>query len=364
MKVCPKCSAQYEYEMSFCLQDGSPLIISGSTSDVTQVLENESLTEEATQLKGGQSLRTDENTLFLEVNKPELVTGEKTLLMPEQLSAPTEQMNFVKTEAAPPITDNLKVIIPTDNPGLFERPGGFLASDSDHQHSSSRTGLIVGAVLGGFALLATAIGGLIYLNPFAKKDEVAFVNPANSSVKQPANLLNTPSNLSANSVFTSNANSKVGSNISQTQSNANRVNQPPTKTKTDEKIEPTPTKEPPKTPNNDGVIDFNEPPSTPLKTPPNVPKIVSGGVINGKANNLVKPTYPAAARAVRASGAVNVQVTIDENGNVISASAVSGHPLLRSAAESAARSSKFAPTVLSGQKVKVTGVVIYNFVAQ
>jgi protein TonB len=88
------------------------------------------------------------------------------------------------------------------------------------------------------------------------------------------------------------------------------------------------------------------------------------GVINGKASNLVKPPYPAAAKAVRAAGAVNVSVSIDEAGNVVSASAVSGHPLLRQAAESAARQSKFTPTVLSGQPVKVTGIIVYNFVAQ
>lgn len=93
-------------------------------------------------------------------------------------------------------------------------------------------------------------------------------------------------------------------------------------------------------------------------------KTVSGGVLNGKAVNLVLPPYPPAARAVRAAGTVNVQVTIDEEGNVISASAVSGHPLLKQAAESAARSSKFSPTVLLDQKVKITGVIIYNFTAQ
>jgi outer membrane biosynthesis protein TonB len=49
---------------------------------------------------------------------------------------------------------------------------------------------------------------------------------------------------------------------------------------------------------------------------------------------------------------------------VISASAISGHALLRQAAESAARASKFSPTMLSGQKVKVTGVIVYNFTAQ
>ena len=95
----------------------------------------------------------------------------------------------------------------------------------------------------------------------------------------------------------------------------------------------------------------------PIKVP-----VVSGGVVNGKASNLVKPTYPPAAKAVRASGAVNVQVLIDESGNVVSASAVTGHPLLRAAAVAAARASKFPPTKLQGHQVKVTGVIIYNFV--
>jgi TonB family protein len=92
------------------------------------------------------------------------------------------------------------------------------------------------------------------------------------------------------------------------------------------------------------------------------PETVSGGILNGKATNLVKPAYPAAAKAVRAEGAVNVQVTIDEEGSVISANAVSGHPLLRAAAVQAARSSKFSPTTLQGKPVKVTGVIVYNFV--
>jgi len=104
------------------------------------------------------------------------------------------------------------------------------------------------------------------------------------------------------------------------------------------------------------------PPPAPKATPPPTPKTISGGVVNGKATSLPKPPYPAAARAVRASGAVNVQVKIDENGNVVSASAVSGHPLLRAAATAAARSAKFAPTKLSGQPVSVTGVIVYNFV--
>jgi len=101
---------------------------------------------------------------------------------------------------------------------------------------------------------------------------------------------------------------------------------------------------------------------TPKPTEKPIPKVVSGGVVNSKATNLVKPPYPPAARAVRASGQVNVQVTISETGSVISANAVSGHPLLKQAAEQAARQSKFSPTTLSGQAVKVTGVIVYNFV--
>jgi len=96
--------------------------------------------------------------------------------------------------------------------------------------------------------------------------------------------------------------------------------------------------------------------------PKKVPKTISGGVLNGKATSLPKPAYPPAARAVRAGGACTVQVTISETGSVISASAASCHPLLASAAVSAARGARFSPTLLSGQPVKVTGVITYNFV--
>ena len=107
----------------------------------------------------------------------------------------------------------------------------------------------------------------------------------------------------------------------------------------------------------------DEPPPPEAKpTPPRAP--ISGGVLNGKAISLPKPAYPPIARAARASGTVVVQVLIDENGNVVSAHAVSGHPLLQAVAVGAARQAKFSPTKLSGQPVKVTGVIEYNFVAQ
>ncbi|MEO6589884.1 MAG: energy transducer TonB, partial [Pyrinomonadaceae bacterium] len=96
-----------------------------------------------------------------------------------------------------------------------------------------------------------------------------------------------------------------------------------------------------------------------LKQP--VAKTISTGVVNGRAESLPKPAFPSAARTVNASGAVNVQITIDETGNVIAAKAVSGHPLLRQAAEQAALNAKFTPTQLSGNPIKVMGVISYNF---
>lgn len=111
--------------------------------------------------------------------------------------------------------------------------------------------------------------------------------------------------------------------------------------------------------------DKEEPPVLKKATPEPTPKkTVSLGVINGKATNLPKPPYPAPAKAVRAEGEVSVQVLIDETGRVVSAKAVSGHPLLKAVSEAAAQNAKFAPTLLSNQPVKVTGVIIYKFSAQ
>jgi len=115
-------------------------------------------------------------------------------------------------------------------------------------------------------------------------------------------------------------------------------------------------------PTGTGATPPPKPTASAAATPAGAIKTISGGVIHGKAVSLPKPPYPPAARAVRASGAVSVQVLVDTDGRVISASAVSGHPLLRAAAESAARSAVFEPTLLSGRPVRVSGVITYNFV--
>ena len=69
-------------------------------------------------------------------------------------------------------------------------------------------------------------------------------------------------------------------------------------------------------------------------------------------------------KQMRIQGSVTVQVLVDERGKVISAKAVSGHGLLIPAAQRAALEARFSPTLLGDQPVKVSGVIIYNFVLQ
>jgi len=103
--------------------------------------------------------------------------------------------------------------------------------------------------------------------------------------------------------------------------------------------------------------------STQQPHPADVPKVIrkSGGALGASATSRVEPEYPPLAKAAHVTGAVVVEVTIDESGTVISAKAISGHPLLKDAAANAALQWKFAPTVLSGVPVKVIGTITFNF---
>lgn len=102
-----------------------------------------------------------------------------------------------------------------------------------------------------------------------------------------------------------------------------------------------------------------EPPPSPGSKP--LTKPMSGGVLNGKALNLPMPPYPDAAKRMRTSGVVVVEVVVDETGKVISAQASNGPLGLRDAAVQAALKARFSPTKLSGQPVKVSGVISYKF---
>jgi protein TonB len=106
------------------------------------------------------------------------------------------------------------------------------------------------------------------------------------------------------------------------------------------------------------------PPAMPTPTP--VPKnvVVSLGAVNGRMLNKPELPYPPLAKTTGTQGSVTVQVVIDEKGKVVSARAISGHPLLRPAAEQAAYQARFSPTLLSQQPVKASGTITFNFQLQ
>ena len=115
--------------------------------------------------------------------------------------------------------------------------------------------------------------------------------------------------------------------------------------------------------NGDAMVAKVETEDAPAPPPvkPAKPVTQAMGVVNGRATSLPKPTLTAAAKAANAGGTVSVQVLVDEKGNVISASAVSGSVLLRASSEAAAREAKFSQTLLAGVPVKISGIINYHF---
>jgi TonB family protein len=78
--------------------------------------------------------------------------------------------------------------------------------------------------------------------------------------------------------------------------------------------------------------------------------------------DLPKPEYSEAALVAQASGKVTVQILVDETGQVTTAQATSGHPLLGASAEAAARKARFSLAKVSPGATRVYGVISYDFV--
>ncbi len=326
MKICPQCRAQFEDDMNFCLQDGTPL----ASAD--------------------QFFNPPENSGEKTLNLPPTPNLPPTIAPTQGFYPPITQPTNQPLSNQPTVELKSQVTV---FPKIETSPAVLGSLTADLENSKSRSNLTVAAVAGILVLLGTAIGGVMWLSQGEKNADTALANTKNQNSAAPANR-NSDSGFSNGSTSTSVDNqSEPGFRSDSNNPKLANTTKPAATKEIEDKPTPKPT-----------VSEEKEPPpeKTLTATPKPVPKTISAGVVNGKATNLVKPSYPPAARAVRASGAVNVQVMIDESGNVISASAVSGHPLLRASAVSAARSSKFSPTILSGQAVKVTGVIVYNFV--
>jgi protein TonB len=113
------------------------------------------------------------------------------------------------------------------------------------------------------------------------------------------------------------------------------------------------------------------PPPQPVVQPRPLPQVdttrpvrLTSTVLQGKAIERRTPNYPPLARQIHLSGSVSVEIMLAPDGHVETARAISGHPLLVTAAVEAARGWRFEPTLLNGTPVRVSGVIVFNFTMQ
>jgi TonB family protein len=90
---------------------------------------------------------------------------------------------------------------------------------------------------------------------------------------------------------------------------------------------------------------------------------VSQGVSQGLLIKKVQPRYPPAALAVHAQGTVDIEATIDKQGNVTSPKVLHGDPILAAAAVEAVRQWRYKPYYLDGAPVEIQTQITVKFKA-
>jgi TonB family protein len=90
---------------------------------------------------------------------------------------------------------------------------------------------------------------------------------------------------------------------------------------------------------------------------------ISQGVSQGLLIKRVQPKYPQAALTVRAQGAVQIEATINKDGNVTNLKVLSGDPVLARAAVEAVRQWRYKPYYLDGAPVEIQTQITVNFKA-
>ena len=319
MKYCPTCETRYDEDiLRFCMKDGTPLLEEEEPKFVA--LPSESLEEAVDDEAGDVTVVRRNIPIPPDPERPRIV-------VPTYEEAREQQRARVAPPYAAPAKSNTAKIV-------------FLT---------------ILATLG----VLTAVGAGVW---FLQRDDAANSN-VNTNVNANANInANTNLGIDTNFNFNLNSNFNGGTNLN-TNLNTNVKTPTPTPkpspsatpspTPDDDDTTPTPSRTPIPTPQPTIIRPGGSPtPRTP--SPPN--RNLNGGVLNGMAVSLPRPIYPPMAKQIGASGEVRVQVAVDGNGNVISARAVTGHPLLRSAAESAARQSR-----MRSEAANSTGQIVYNF---
>jgi TonB family protein len=90
---------------------------------------------------------------------------------------------------------------------------------------------------------------------------------------------------------------------------------------------------------------------------------VSQGVSQELLIKRVQPEYPQAAIALHAHGAVQIEATINKEGNVINPKVLRGDPVLARAAIDAVRQWRYKPYYLDGDPVEIQTQITINFKA-
>ncbi|MEP7150024.1 MAG: TonB family protein [Acidobacteriota bacterium] len=327
MKYCPTCETRYDEEiLRFCMKDGTPLLEEEEPHFVA--MPSESLGEE------------------VEDDADEVTVVRRNAPVPD------------------PEPERPRIVVPTYEEVREQQARARVATPYRGGPARSSTAkVVVLTILGTLAVTGVAAVALWLLQRDRSADSNLNVNinaNANADINANTNL-----GIDTNFNFNLNANFNSGTNLN-TNVNANANIKTPTPTP-----KPTPSATPSPTPDDDPTP-VPTPSRTPLPTPePTIikpgssptPRPVStpnrnlnGGVLNSMAVSLPRPIYPPMAKQLGASGEVRVQVAVDGTGNVVSARAVSGHPLLRAAAESAARQSK-----MRIDAANTTGQIVYNF---
>ncbi|MCO6509889.1 MAG: TonB family protein [Aridibacter famidurans] len=414
MKVCPSCGSELSEDLSFCPSDGSPLLSKEET-------ETEGDIGEKTVVMGHDEFDEEETVAPDRSGDEGASVGDATLVMSEppfsgdQDDIPSSAPGGFVTEDIPSAPDDTMYSSPEDTGSTddtsdwgapaagpsdewteepsseydgfeataasseeweeeYEEPADeaeepsaaapVAAGDGGEGKKRSVVGLIIGLVLLFFAfviILAAAAGIWWYVanRPAETADANTEQNVNENLGTSEEDVPFEDTNVNLDDASNANANGSPD----ESPANAN------TRTTPTPRATRSPTPSPGRTVDITRATPDRRTTPTPARTPtppratptPNVPSRVSRGVVNGQAVSLPQPAYPAAARAVNARGRVTVAVVIDRTGRVISASAVSGHPLLRASAVSAARRARFRPTLLSGQPVEVSGTIVYNF---
>jgi TonB family protein len=324
MKYCPKCNTRYDEEIiRFCTKDGTPLVPEEEPNFVA--LPSENLPE-------------------AEGDDP----GEVTVVrhnMPPPL--PPSDDDFDDS----PVPAHKRIVVSTDDEINFPPRSQRQAYQAPAKKANTLLVVLL-TIIGTVVVLSGGLG-IVYL---LQRGTTSNAN-VNASIPNANVELNT--NLGIDSNFNFNANTNVNVNVNV---NANKSPTPTPKPSPSPSPTPSPDEGASPTPDIPGTTPtpgVSPTPRTGTPTPSN--RVVNGGVLNGRAISLTTPSYPSAARVMHASGQVMVEISVDESGRVTSARAISGHPLLRSSAETAARQSRINPVRIDNENVKTTGVLIYNF---